>query len=106
MEDPPCPTAPVNGIRKWLSENAVVREGKIAAPFAGGGENCIAKRGHKRRYARFSHAGGRCSAFRNVDVGLNRDLVDSGHGIVIEIRLLDYSVLGGDLAAAHDARAK
>src|SRR5258708_29268775 len=101
MGDPPVQAHPI-----MLSENATARERQVADPFAGGGENRIAKRCYKWRHSRFSGTGGRRAILHNVDVGLRRDLVDSGDRIVIEIRLLNYAVLRSNLTAAHDARAK
>jgi len=72
-----------------LSKNAIARERQIADSFAGGGENRVAKRGDKRRHSRLSHTGGRRGALHKVDMGVNRNFVDSGDGIVVEIRLLD-----------------
>src|SRR5208283_1882055 len=89
-----------------LSEVAVTGERQIADARTCGGENCVAKRGHERWHSRLSHAGGRRAALRNIDVGLGRYFVDTSHRIVIEIGLLDYTVPGGNLPAANDARAE
>src|ERR1700730_2034999 len=89
-----------------LAETAVAREWQIADPLAGGGENRIAKRGDEGRYSWLADASGRRAALGNIDVGLSRHLVDTGHRVVIEVRLLDHSILGSDLSAAHNARAE
>src|ERR1700720_1097013 len=93
-------------VRTILCKQAVARKRQIADPLARGSENCVAKCGDKGRYSRFSHAGGRRAALRDIDVSLSRHLVDPGDRIVIEVRLLDYAVLGGNLSAAHNTRAE
>src|SRR5579859_7468583 len=95
--------SPVQSQSALLCEQIVTRQRQVADSFARGGENRIAKRGNKWRNAWLSNSSRRSRALRDVDVRLIRDFVDSGHGIVIEIGLLDYPALGGDLSAAHDA---
>src|ERR1700758_1352258 len=90
----------------FLSEQIVTRQRQVADSLARGGEDRIAKRGNKWWNSWLSDSSRRSRAFRNVYVRLIRHFVDSGHGIVIKIGLLDYTVLGGDLSTAHNARAE
>src|ERR1700758_2268727 len=89
-----------------LCELAVARQWQIADALAGGGENRIAKCGHKRGYSGLAHSCRGRGALGNVNIRLRRNFVDSCNGIIAEIGLLDYPVLGGDLAAAHNARSE
>ena len=92
--------------RVLLAEITIGRERQIADPRAGGGENRITKRGNEGRHSWLSDTSRWRRALRDVDVRLSRNLVDPSHGVIIEIGLLDYAVLGSDLPAAHDARAE
>src|ERR1700721_1967577 len=89
-----------------LSEQAVGRERQIANTLACGGEDRVTKRCDEWRDAGLSHSRRRRVAFCNVDIRLGWHFVDSSHRIVIEIRLLNDAILGGDLSAAHNARAR
>src|SRR5271156_3575179 len=82
--------------RVLLAEISIARERQIADPGAGGGKNRITKRGDERPYPRLADGGGGRRALRNVDVRLSGNLVDPGDGVIIEIGLLDYAVLGSD----------
>jgi len=75
------------------AEIAIARSGRSRTRVPVAGENRITKRGDERRYSRLSDAGGRRRALRDVDVRLSRNLVDPGHGVIIEIGLLDNTVL-------------
>src|ERR1700756_1987288 len=90
----------------FLSEQIVTRQRQVTDSLARGGEDRVAKRGNKWWNSWLSDSSRRSRALGNVDVRLIWNFVDSGHRIVIEIGLLDYTVLCGDLSSAHNARAE
>src|SRR5580704_598688 len=92
--------------REISNEIAIARERQVTNPLARGGKNRVAHGGDKRRYSWLAHTCGRRGAFREVDVGLSRNLVNPGDRVIIEIGLLDCAVLGSDLSAAHNACAE
>src|SRR5208282_4276468 len=89
-----------------LSKKFVARKRQVADPLAGGCEDRVAESGDKWRHSRFAYSRRRRRALGDVHVGLRRHVGDAGYGIVIEIRLLNRSVLGSDLSRPNDARAE
>jgi len=60
-------------------------ERQIADAFAGGRKDSVADRRRNSRRLRFAYSGGRRIAFYQIDARFNRSLVDSRHGIIMEI---------------------
>src|SRR5882724_5930020 len=79
------------------------RKRQVPNSLPGGGKDGVREGGHERRYARFPYAGGRSAALDDVYIGLVGRFVDARQRVVVEIRLLDDPILGGDLPAADDA---
>src|SRR5712672_1487243 len=88
------------------SAQAVICDGQIANSLAGGGVNRVAERSDKRGHAGFTDARRGSVAIHDVHIGLSRNFIDSSHGVVLKIRLVDGALRRRDLPAAGDAGAK
>ena len=81
------------------------RERQLPNSFPGGGEDSVRECSHEWRHAGFPYACRRSAAVDDVYIGLVGCFVDARHRVVVEIRLLDDPILGGDLPAADEKNA-
>src|SRR5215472_3717534 len=88
------------------SSQADFAERQFADALAGCRKNRVAKSGSEWWNAGFTDARG-CSFARNeMDVCLARGDIHAGHGVAVEVGLLDDAVLRGDFAVKREARAE
>src|ERR1700674_5680191 len=76
---------------------------QIPSSLAGCSENGVAERRNKRRHPRLTDTRRRSVTIDDVYVRLGRHLIDSGYGIVLKIRLVDYALRSRNLAGSHHA---